>query len=307
MRIEVGSWDRGCMAIDLAEVAELWNRSAYGRHSFYPWTGELLENHWTRADFFEPENLFSARVDGRLIGVAHLARVGEYGYAPAWSIEAMFVDPDWRGRGAGRMLLDAAMRRTKSNPADFVDAMGAWPYGPLYTTLADGSERSGIFLREERLLAMFSSAVFVPSRESMIMHLFPQASLSPVDDRRFLIRRRRERTWLDTVFRGRELWDHLLLDRSGQVLSRAIFGRMDGESNNGRSEVYSLFGVLTPEDLRGRGLAKENLTRLVGFLGSRGVRRIELHVYVDNEPAVRLYTSVGFKEVARTVMMRHWT
>ncbi len=74
-------------------------------------------------------------------------------------------------------------------------------------------------------------------------------------------------TWLDRGFRGRELWDHDLGRASdGRVLSRAIFGFMEGESLWEGRAVFSVFGVNTPADVRNRGYAGVNLSHMISYV-----------------------------------------
>ncbi len=52
---------------------------------------------------------------------------------------------------------------------------------------------------------------------------------------------------------------------------------------------------LLPE-WRGRGLGRRLLDKVLTRCGEAGVERVELSVYADNAPAIRLYHSVGFED-----------
>ena len=303
----VEAWNRGFSADALGDVAALWNRSARTRHAFFPWTGDLLYRRWRDAGRFDPLDLIAARDDdGELVGIAHVSAVNEPFYDPAGAVEALFVRPDRRRNGIGARLLAAALKRLRGRRLGFVDFLGAWPYGPLYTTLADGSERSGAFGAESAPLAR--AAGFRCVRESIVMRLDLADAILPVDpDARVSVDRRPREggpTWLDRVFTGWRLFDHAMLDADGRLLSRAIFSRMEGVSDWVGREVYALFGVHTPPELRGRGYAFRNIGAVLSRLHAAGTAVVELHVYADNVPALRLYGRLGFREVARTSMWR---
>lgn len=291
------------------EIARLWNANAVGRHAFYPWSGELLADILTDSSGNPVGKLAVARGNaGELAGFLHFDEIREDGYPHAGVIEMLIVDSAYRRQGIGQALLDAAVTRLKSlrlmRPA-FIDALGAWPYGYGFNTLADGSERSGVFLTEPALYRLFRRAGFEPVRQSKVMRVeIDRANIRPAPlGCGFYINRRTERSWLDRVFRGRELWDHDLVQPDGRILSRAIFGFMQGESRREGKMIFSLFGVNTPRDQQGRGYASANLSHMLSYIQSLGGEVVELHVYADNSPALALYEGLGFQPIAETVMM----
>lgn len=304
MTLIMREWNRGFSAETLAEIADLWNRNAAGRHAFYPWTGELLERQLAR-NGRGLGRIIEARNGEALIGCCHATAMNEEGYPRAGAVELLLVDSAWRGQGIGSALLRGCLvllDNQRPRP-EFVDALGAWPFGYAYNALADGSERSGVFLREKGLYRLFRKAGFEPVRKSLVMRakLTGVRPHPPRGDA--VVARRRGRTWLDTVFRGRELWDHALFDEQGELLSRAIFGFMEGESRREGKAIFSLFGVNTPVDRRNKGYASANLSRLMRHVGGLGGEELELHVYADNLPALALYRRLGFVELAETMMM----
>ena len=291
----------------LAAVASVWNNNAVGRHAFYNWTRERLTGLLT-ANGKPVGTLITAHAaGGDCVGFIHCNQVREDGYPFAGVVENVMVDSCHRRKGVGAELLGRGLdliRTFRPEPA-FVDALGAWPFGYAFNTLADGSERSGVFLKETDVYRLFRKAGFEPVRKSIVM----RAGLLRVQPRAvppgagFYIGKRTENTWLDRVFRGRELWDYDMLRPDRRVVSRAIFGLMEGESRQEGKAVFSLFGVNTPRDLQGKGYAGVNLSNLMAYVRDLGGEAMELHVYADNTPALRLYSGLGFKPVAETMMM----
>ncbi len=293
----------------LAQVARIWNGNAVARHAFYPWTVERLSSLLARENGAPAGTLFTAHLDSsnEMIGFAYAANVREDAYPNAGVVEALLVDAPHRMNGVGSALLDAAVNRLETaRPRPLLlDALGAWPFGHAFNTLADGSERSGIFLAEPSLYRLFRRAGFDPVRKSIVMRAdVSTTSRRPLPEGSSLsMRKRTENTWLDRVFRGRDLFDHDLVGKDGRILSRAIFGLMEGESRQENQAIFSLFGVNTPFDIQRKGYAGINVARLLECVRDLGGRIVELHVYADNVPALALYRSLGFRKIAETMMM----
>ncbi len=310
MDFRVGEWTKGFDAGELAELADLWNANAAGRHAFYPWTGSLLAR-LLAADGRGVGRIIEARApSGELAGWTHVSMVAEEGYPRAGAVEMLLVDRRYRRLGLGTALLRAGVELLESQTPrpELVDALGAWPFGYVYNVLADGSERSGVFLLDDGLYRLFRRAGFEPVRKSQVMRAdlaAAAAAARPAPPTAvFRIAPRRENTWLDRVFRGRELWDHEMEFSDGRLLSRAIFGLMEGESRREGRAIFSLFGVNTPGDMRNRGFAGVNLSRLMAHVAGLGGEAMELHVYGDNIPALALYRGLGFRKVAETMILQ---
>jgi ribosomal-protein-alanine N-acetyltransferase len=63
-------------------------------------------------------------------------------------------------------------------------------------------------------------------------------------------------------------------------------------------EAEILMVAVAPSQRR-RGLARQLITRHLGRLAARGVRRVFLEVDEGNRPALQLYTRAGFERVGR--------
>lgn len=293
----------------LSAVASLWNNNAVGRHAFFPWdAGRLAE--LLVPDGYPAGELLTAHpggAEGECVAFAHVNRVREDGYPHAGVVENLLVDACHRRRGLGGELLRRGVEMISAfRPRPpFVDALGAWPFGYAFNCLADGSERSGVFLNDPATYRLFRKFGFEPFRKSIVMRT-PLGRVPPRGTPRgatFYTGRRGQNTWLDRVFRGRELWDHDLVAGDGRVLSRAIFGFMEGESHREGRAVFSLFGVNTPFDLQGRGYAGVNISNMMAYIRGLGADEVELHVYADNTPALRLYQGLGFRALGETMAM----
>jgi RimJ/RimL family protein N-acetyltransferase len=54
-------------------------------------------------------------------------------------------------------------------------------------------------------------------------------------------------------------------------------------------------GLMVAQDARGQGIGSELLAAAVEWARGAGVRKLELHVFPWNEPALRLYEKFGFE------------
>lgn len=310
----------------LPALAELWNASAARCHGFHPLSPEDFRRHYREFPNFSPGRLLLAYAGGEggdPVGMVHYDVVDMRPYYPrAGVVSAIMVRPGARGRGLGRALLNEALARLEKSGETLIDALGAWPYSSFYVGLIDGSERAGVDCADPVALGLFAKAGFRRGRESLIMRapMAPAAGagagaargaaleegLPPrlAGTRAVCRSRDGETTWLDVCFRRWRAYDHALVDEEGRELAQAIYARMDGYSEHCGRELYSVYGVNTPERWRRRGFAARNLRLMQARLAAQGGQEMEVHVYADNLPAVRLYESVGFKPIGRAVIMR---
>ena len=290
----------------LPDIVKIWNETMRQQHGFFPLTENDLLTHYSSSKRFKPEHLLIANNGTHNVGFIHFDIVDIQPYAKAGVISALAISPDYQLEGIGSTLLVEAIKILKHNKISFIDAGGAWPYSSFYATLIDGSEKAGINLKNKGARWLLNKYSFKEERESLTMQ-YQLKEHNMTTEQNWLVynqSRQGKNTWLDDCFRNWKLYDHALISPSGKVLTRAIYGRMTGESNYLNKEKYTLFSVATPPAQQGRGLATTNLNLISNKLKTKGVDEIELHVYADNLPAIKLYNKIGFKETGRTVIMR---
>ncbi len=289
-------------------LIDIWNKSMKDEYGFFPLTPERLRQHYYSSTRFDPNRLLIAYYGEIPQGFIHYDLVDEPGYERAGVISALAVIPEHRLQGVGSKLLEKAIGYLEHHQVKFIDAAGAWPYSSFYATLIDGSERAGINQENKAAQWLLSNFYFYPGRRSytMLKELHNSAHFSILPQHVYSGSRRGYHTWLDHAFRDWELFDHELLNPDGVVLSRCIYARMDGQSNYSGKERYAIFGVHTPEPFQGMGYATANLKLLCNKLISEGIDELELHVYQDNAPAVKLYQRIGFTDVGETTKMQRY-
>ncbi len=97
---------------DRARWAELWE----GYLTFYK-TSEppaVYDQLWRRIQSGDGVFAFGARVDGKLIGIAHYLFHANVRGADVCYLNDLYVDPALRGTGAGRLLIEAVAAEAKA-------------------------------------------------------------------------------------------------------------------------------------------------------------------------------------------------
>ena len=98
---------------DRPRWAELW--TAY--LAFYNTTvpPEQYDSTWTRLHDGRIHGLAARDADGRMIGLAHyLFHEHSWSMRPSCYLQDLFVDPEVRGTGAGRVLIEAVAQAARA-------------------------------------------------------------------------------------------------------------------------------------------------------------------------------------------------
>lgn len=313
-RYAIRSFKHGFFASDLTKVVNLYNVSMISVYGYHPVTIEQFEDRIVKSIKFKPHLFLVAHIGDDIVGMCHGAVVREAGQGDAGVIEMVAVHPKHQSRGIGTSLVLETLKLLRKEGVSYVDGGGTYPFSPFYSTMLDGSERSGPEITNKSFLKILEKMGFKYGRRSLIMRANLSAGLPPLSDELQDIlkashysveARKAKNTWLDFVFRGWALNDSSLFDSSSrELLSRAIFGLMPGLSRFEKKNVYAVFGVNTPANKRCKGLATVHFRELRKYLKSIGGSFMELHCYEDNLPAIKLYEKSGFQEVGRTVSMQ---
>jgi ribosomal protein S18 acetylase RimI-like enzyme len=118
------------------------------------------------------------------------------------------------------------------------------------------------------------------------------------DSRRFLAAR--NRTPADYAsFLSSQLNDPdvavLVADDNGDVIGYTYAGVEGYDYMSLRGPAGVLYDIIVDPEFRGRGIGRLLLGATLAFLKSRGTPRVVLSTAAQNEPAQRLFASVGFR------------
>ena len=113
-------------------------------------------------------------------------------------------------------------------------------------------------------------------------------------------------------FRGRECSDeeaekvseaflrkgiYVLRNETGEIVSQAVTVRK-------QINCCAIGGVITLERHRGQGYAKRLVHTLSNNLLKEGYKEVVLHVNSQNEPAISIYSKIGFKKIDETIKIK---
>ncbi|WP_353987398.1 mycothiol synthase [Ruicaihuangia caeni] len=249
---------------------------------------------------------FSA--DGRTVGAAMLRRDA------AGALEAEFaVDPREREKGYGAALLDAILETPFS----------AWAHGdhPGARALAEryGLRRDRVLLQLMADLMERDDADRVGEREVVGANVAraPEGYLFDLfregeDEAEWVALN--ARVFADHPEQGRITVETLAprLAENGAddfLVARDAGGRMRGYcwlklGSDDQGEVGEVYVIGVDPGESGRGLGRALLEAGLARLRARGIRRSNLYVEADNEPALRLYRAFGYRDHTVDVLYR---
>ena len=215
----------------------------------------------------------------RVVGFA-----GLYAFGPPDIEIAGMVDPQWRRRGIATALLDSALPicrargfvrallvvpRASEAGRNLALARGALDHAEhgldLFDAPLDGPSDRGVTLRT-------ATRADVPT----VSRLLAAAFGGPPDQVKDIVVSAAEQT--------------LLIDKDGSPIGTV---RLTFDDAYG-----GIYGFAIDPQWQGRGIGRDVLRRLCHQLRSQGVQRVHLEVAVDNDRALGLYTSIGFRQTS---------
>ncbi|GAB1822896.1 mycothiol synthase [Herbidospora sp. RD11066] len=230
---------------------------------------------------------------GVLSGFAHLDPTDEV-EGPSGEL---VVAPSARGRGLGRMLLDAVVTETGGR-------LRLWAHGdhPAAGRLASsaGFQRvRSLWQMRRSLFAPFPAArvpegveirTFTPGQDELewvglnaraFAH-HPEQGSWTIDD----VKRREEEPWFDaagffTAFRG-------------QTMAGFHWTKVHGDGGHGHEPIGEVYVVGVDPSEQGSGLGKALTLTGLSHLRALGLSQVMLYVDEDNGAAIRLYEGLGF-------------
>lgn len=264
---------RTLSATELADVADLERRVVSV-------DGGRLKLEWgtLRSRAGDRPNDFLAVEDGRLLGFT-----GIYAFGGRPELAGM-VDPAARRRGVGSALLDAALAECRDR--GIVDVLLVVPRssvgGPVLARA-----RGGILDSSEHALELIGEPAAGPSNPAVTLRTAHPGDATEVAR---LLEEGFGYPTGDVAQRmsGSGVWTELVL-LDGEPVGTLRLSE-DGESGY-------IHGFVVDPRHQGRGIGRDVLRRACVELRSRGAARVALEVAVDNERALGLYTSVGFRPV----------
>lgn len=236
----------------------------------------------------EQRTYFAFREDGRIIGTAR--------FLPG-TIAGFSMDPDRADRTTAALV--KAVDFLRAQGAGAIAAYYEERYGPAFTAL--GFRRR--FARRLMVAPVAkgplpSDVRLKPPEEGEVLRLtsFLKDAYQGHVEQAFGMHTGSEEEW-------RQYVGELFKGGSGQYLPDASFVALEADRVVGAIVVtYWMGAPLVAElgvakDRRGRGLGRALLQAAMNRLADRGESQLALFVTVGNNPAIRLYGSMGFVQV----------
>lgn len=162
----IRNFKHGFFASDLIEVVNLYNMSMIGVHGFHPVKLSYFEDRVIKCHHFKNNLFLVAEAENKIVGICHAATARESGYHDAGTVEMLAVHPKYQGRGIGSALVRDAVTTLRKENIYRIDGGGTFPFTPCYSTLLDGSERSGPELTNRSFIRVLEKCGF--KRESKL-------------------------------------------------------------------------------------------------------------------------------------------
>ncbi|MCU7727898.1 GNAT family N-acetyltransferase [Actinoplanes sp. KI2] len=209
-----------------------------------------------------------------------LGFLGIYAHsAPTLELAGM-VDPAARRRGIGTALLDAGQQLCRQREHDSVLLIVPRP-SAAGRSLA--LRRGGSLEHSEHALELLGEPAEVPADPGITVR-----AAAPADQPAVLEILRRGFDWEPPEAAGSGPHT-LVVERDGRLIGTA---RLHPEGD--RAGIY---GFAIHPDHQGRGIGRDVLHRLCRTARADGATTVHLEVETDNDRALHLYTSIGFRPV----------
>lgn len=217
---------------------------------------------------------------GRLVGF-----LGLYAFGFPTVELAGAVDPDHRRRGIGSALLGEALRLCAERAAQRV--LLVVPRGSTGGH-ALARARGGVLHHSEHALILEGEPADGPTDPSVTLRPATRADTSAVAA---MLTEAFDWTPPDVIEREPDIHNGpmVVIEKDGEIVGH-IRITLDGA-------VGGVYGFVVEAARRGQGIGRDVLRRVCRQLRADGAERVALEVEVDNEHALGLYTSLGFRPV----------
>jgi GNAT superfamily N-acetyltransferase len=300
----------------LAAVVDLWNRCLPAD----PITVRRFRNLILLDPNFDPAGLRLAYVADQLVGAVYAVRRGvptlgtDIEPDSGW-ILFFFVDPDFRGQGIGRDLLDDALRWLARGQVDFS------PYTPNYILPgldAEAYPAAANLLKQLGFSALYEAVAMHRSLDGYEIPAAVRGQRADLSDRGYALRTANDDDLVDLIPLARDHfnsdWSRAIRESvggAGMPLDRIVIvreptGRLVGWAMFGTYEDvidrFGPFGVL--EECRGTGLGKALLYKTMECMRAQGAHTAWFLWTGEQSAAGHLYRKAGFEIARRFQVMR---
>jgi ribosomal protein S18 acetylase RimI-like enzyme len=308
---------------DPPALLKLWNQGVPERGTARPLRVHELDTHAFGTVNFDSAGLIVAERDGRIVGFVHAGFGPDLPIASARPFELsheigtlamMAVEPKLDDPALVSGLIFEAEDYLQARGAKVIYAGSLFPLNPFYWGLYGGSEGSGVLSGHES----FRRALAELGYEAVSTTVLLEADLTVPesrDPRGALVRRQTQLEFLDDAmpshwWEGAALGEfqvmraRLLSRNDGTELAHADtwdmgwFGRLDGRARIG------LINLEVAQGHRRKGYGRFLVSEIFRRARENLVSLVAVQTASTNQPAVGLYTRMGFQPVDQTTLYR---
>lgn len=301
---------------DAPGIAQVWNESFTGRGAPRLRHSSLLENYVYSKSYFDPNGLFVALDETRIIGFAHAGfgpSAGGKSLDRSTGVTSLLaVDPSHQRRGYGSELLRLSEKYLKESGATILQAGGSWPEAPFYFGLYGGASFSGLLRSEVAAEPFLRKHGYVPNQTKQVWQRNLTEPLVVVDGRFAALRKRCEvrikprtgtSSWFEECVLGSiELFDFVLEERVTQkVLARISVWEMDGLGYKWQMPAIGIVETVVEPALRKQAMGKFLLYQMLRYLQEQFFGTAEVHIDAANHSAIEMAKKFGFVQLDEAV------
>jgi ribosomal protein S18 acetylase RimI-like enzyme len=187
-----------------------------------------------------------------------------------------------------------------------------FPLSPFYNALYGGSEPSGVLESDPTMQAIFREAGYRELQRSIVLRR-DLSQFRPVVDRQQMQIRRHNTFEVVADPPTTTWWEACMfepLDRTlcflsprdgGELAARVYFWNMETMIPAWGVRAVGIADLEVPAERQRQGLARFLLGEALRHLHGQGVSLAEVHVPVENAPALAVFRGLGFEEVDQAV------
>jgi ribosomal protein S18 acetylase RimI-like enzyme len=306
---------------DPPALADLWNRALPDRAVVRPLGPHEFDTLVLCRVEFDREGLIVAEEGDRLVGFAHAGFGPTSPMGPPHQIDGVLgtiamivVEPERAESDLSHDLLIEAEGYLRRRGAQVIYAGGQYPLNPYYWGIYGGSECAGIMESHTAFRRAVTSAGYEPASTTILLDL--ELNRVEIRDPKAPIIRRQARLevvedappvdwWEAEAIGHAQLLRFRLLSKvddsevaHASAWDMAAFGRIDGRARTG---LYDL--EVAPEHRR-KGFGRHLVAEILRHVKAEWGEVVSVQTRSTNEPALRLYQSMGFEPVETTVLYR---
>lgn len=303
---------------DLPLIVDCWSRLGAVPGLVSSIDVATLEKHVFSKVYFDRHGFFVATDQGRIVGFAHA------GFPPtddlsdlnksAGVVSQIRIQPRDDRSEISQRLLTLVVDYCRSQGAEKVFAGCRFPYSPFYLGIYGGSRHPGVLDDDVDSLSAFTEFGFTVVDQVIIMERMLDGFKTVSDRQQMTVRRGYsinastypiEQSWWESCTLGmadRERFT-VVNKRTKEVCGSVSYWDLKPQSLSSPKLSRGLYGLQTDPEFRRQGLATYLVGESLKHLASNGVARVEAQTEVSDEATLKLFTKLGFEQLATSKLM----